>query len=169
MWQQYFERAPRQREMSTLSCGVPQGSACYWDLTTQLSNSGVCFLRDNWKVLILLFFRRGEKTACLWRNGTRLNRAISTPALQKGGKVMICCRKWFLFPRDSYFIIFIWLPLHWIYPGFAGKVEYLIDFIIIEQQTCYKTIEKFSSGLSLFETMDQIVILLNIRPYKKYN
>lgn len=36
MWQQYFKLAPQRRRMSTLSCGFPQGSLCYGDLTAQL-------------------------------------------------------------------------------------------------------------------------------------
>lgn len=133
MWQQYFERAPRQREMSTLSCGVPQGSACYWDLTTQLSNSGVCFLRDNWKVLILPFFRGGSMFVKKWNKtkqgdfDTRsAERRESFDLLQEMG----------FFPQrhrnHTYFIISIWLPLHWIYPGSAGNVEHLINFIRAE-------------------------------------
>ena len=62
-----------------------------------LSNSGVFFQRDNWEVLIPPFH---QKNACLWRNRTRLNRAFSTPAPLKTGKVLICHRRCLVFPRD---------------------------------------------------------------------
>lgn len=115
--------------MSTLSCGFPQGRVCYWDLTAQLSNSGVCFLWDNWKVLIPPFRQKNE---CLWRNRTRLNRAFSTPALQKRGKVLICCRKCLLFPRDwesTLILLFSIDSTTLKITVFSGKLEHFIDFV----------------------------------------
>lgn len=138
MWQQYFERAPRQHKMSTLSAGIPQGSACYWDLTAQLSNSGVCFLWDNWKVLIPPI---SEENTRLWRNGTRLNRAFSTSVLQKGGKVFICCRKWLLFPWDTGSTLILLFLFDSFYIGYnlvcrksgASHRFYFCAFITVQQ------------------------------------
>lgn len=104
MWQQYFKIAPQQRTTSILSCGCPQGSACDWDLTaqllshfpTQVSVSSETTEKKK-RVLIPPFH---QKNACLWRSRTRLNRALSTPAPWKTGKVLICYRRHFAFPGD---------------------------------------------------------------------
>lgn len=77
-WQQYFKLALRWRGMSTQSRGFPQGSAGNWDLTAQLlsphfptrvSVSGET-TEESW------FLRAAQKNTCLWRRGTRLNRAF---------------------------------------------------------------------------------------------